>query len=149
MSMDIFLEDKYKTIVLNYFENTISFLMNQQKEFTVIAELRHITFIPELPEDILSSFDEIIRFDIINYAFESSRIEDSHLLFETGFANMSTGTTVQIPLLSIKNIAVDGYTVAINITEPIKENPMHEYRLNRSMQAMINNPKNRAFLKKK
>jgi len=148
MSLEVFHSNKYKYIVQEYLSSTIGFLLENGVEFAVAAEVRHILFEPELPSYIIDKFGDVALFALGGYSFETAHIEDNHLIFEAGFGEENFGSRVSIPLLAIKQTFVDDYPIAINITEPIRHKATQS-DTNRSMQALLNNPKNKKLLKEK
>jgi len=147
MSLEIFHTDEYKDIMQDYLYNTITFLQDSGMEFSIAAEVRHLSFEPELPSKIRSSFDEVALFVISGYTFESCQVNEDEFSFEAGFGEHSIGATVSMPLLCIKQVFADNYPIAINISEPKRPKPI--LNTNRSMEALLRNPENKKLFDSK
>ncbi len=147
MPLDIFHKDEYKELVRDHIYNTIAFLLENGVEFSVAAELRHTNFSPELPSDIISGFGDVVLFVMAGYTYESAHLDEDRFYFEAGFGAEGFGSNISIPLLAIKQIFVDEYPIAINITEPIREKAA-QTTPDRSMEALLSNPENLKLLKK-
>jgi len=143
--MDLFQTSEYKSLIMAHIKNTITYLFSKNQEFGIVCEVKHVHFDPELPESIKESFDNTILFILSGYTFESAKLEKDTFFFEAGFGSDNFGSTVNIPLLAIKQIMVDEYPIVFNLADPKKEDKAKE----NSMEALLNNPKNRALLKKK
>ncbi len=146
MSLDIFHEDRYKILTEEYLSESIAFLLDHDKEFAVACDMRHVTFDPELPRKLRGEMDDVSLFVVGGYTFETAMIVEDRLTFEAGFGEESLGSLLSIPLLAIKQIFVDQYPIAINITEPMRKKSTQATE--RSMSALLNNPENQRLLKK-
>jgi len=146
MSLDIFHEDRYKLLMQEHLGETIAFLLDQGEEFAVACDMRHVTFDPELPRELRGEMDDVSLFVIGGYTFETARVFEDELIFEAGFGEEAFGSLLSIPLLAIKQILVDQYPIAINITEPMRKKSTQATE--RSMSALLNNPENQRLLKK-
>ncbi len=147
MSQEAFHANKYKSIVQEYIRSTINYLLESGIEFSLTAQTRYVSFDPQLPSSISNDFKDIVLFVMAGYTFESSRLDGDAFVFEAGFGVDGFGSKVTTPLLSIKQIFVDDYPILVNITEPIREKAV-QTKVNKSMEALLNNPKNKNLLKK-
>jgi len=147
MSLESFHTDTYKLLIQEHLYNTIGFLLENGIEFSIAAEIRHCTFSPELPHEITDAFESVVLFVMAGYTFESAHVDEEDFFFEAGFGTSGFGSQVTIPLLAIKQVFVDEYPIAINVTEPIREKAMQK-NSNISMEALLNNPENKKLLKK-
>ena len=146
MSLDIFHEDRYKLLTEEYLSESIAFLLDHNKEFAVACDMRHVSFDPELPRELRAQMDDVSLFVVGGYTFETARVFDNELIFEAGFGEEAFGSLLSIPLLAIKQIFVDQYPIAINITEPMRKKSTQATE--RSISALLNNPENQRLLKK-
>jgi len=147
MSLEIFHTNKYKLIVQEYLSSSIKYLFDNGVEFAIGVETRHIVFDPPLPSYIYDEFSEVVLLSLRGYSFETANISEDHLSFEAGFGDENYGSVLSFPILAIKQIFVDNYPIAINITEPIRPKINHTIK-NNSMDALLKNPENKKFLKK-
>ncbi len=145
MQKDIFRKPAYQNIVSSHLRETIEFLLENNKEFAVACSTEFIEFDPALPKDIYDHFGETLLFVLAGYTFSSVQIEKDELSFEAGFGDENFGSLVTLPLLAIKQIFVDDYPVAINVSRPTKI-------LNTSSSSpepFLSNPENKKLLKKR
>jgi len=147
MSLELFHNSQYKLLIQEHLYRTIVFLLEHNIEFSIATEIRHVSFSPKLPSTIIKSFESVVLFVMAGYTFESAHIDTKHFYFEAGFGEEGFGSHVTMPLLAIKQIFVNDYPIAINISEPLREKVLHttpEY----SMKALLKNPENQKLLKK-
>ena len=143
---DPFQSETFRTIQQEYLSRVISFLLDEEVEFAIAAEVEYLDFDPELPSGIHERFSPVSLFVLAGYTYETARLDEERLIFEAGFGEENFGSVVTVPLLAIKQVIVGEYPVAINIAEPVPEehpDPSH------SMEALLNNPENLKLLKKK
>lgn len=146
MTINLFQTSEYKTLMQEHIEKTITYLFEKNQEFAVACEIKYITFTPELPSDIKETFKETVLFILSGYTFETAKLEDGSFYFEAGFGNDNFGSKVTVPLLAIKQLFVGDHPIVLNLAQPtIKEKASKK----NSMEALLNNPKNKKLLKKK
>jgi len=140
----------------NHLFKTIEYLFGKDQEFALACEVKTITFTPELPTEILDSFNEAVLFILSGYTFESAKLEEEHFSFEAGFGPDNFGSLVNIPLLGIQQILIGGDTpIMINHAKPMieeekeKESDSQEALKSSSMEALLKNPENKKLLKGK
>lgn len=153
MTIDILQTPEYKKIMAEYLSNTIGYLFELNQEFALVCEIEHIRFEPHLPDAILETFNDVVMFIINNYAFESATLGKDYFSFESGFEDQNIGATVHVPLLAIKQIVVNEVPILFNLAEHHTIEKLHQKEENNSqknsMEALLNNPKNKKFLKNK
>ena len=88
-------------------------------------------------------------FVLSGYTFQSAKVEEGIFSFEAGFGSENFGSTVSIPLLAIKQLFVGDTPVVINHAEVAAKVISKEISTQSSMDVLLNNPKNKKFLKKK
>jgi len=147
MNLELFHTDKYKSLIKDHLFNTVAFLLDNDIEFAIAVEMRHVSFEPVLPSYISSGFNAISLFVMSGHTLDSAYLEENDLFFEAGFGEEGIGSTLRVPLLSIKQILVDDYPVAINISEPKRK--VAKPKQNNSMEALLSNPENKKLLKSK
>ena len=146
--MNLFQTAQYRTLMKEHIHNTVIYLFEQNQDFAIACETRHVTFDPELPSEIQETFNETVLFVISGYTFESAKINEEYFIFEAGFGSENFGSTVQVPLLAIKQLFVGEHPVVINLAEPAAVQKQADKAKN-SMEALLNNPENKKLLKKK
>ena len=147
MNLELFHTDEYKSLIKDHLFNTVAFLLDSDIEFAIAVEMRHVSFEPILPSYISSGFNAVSIFVMAGHTLDSAYLEEDDLFFEAGFGEEGIGSTLRVPLLSIKQILVDDYPIAINISEPKRK--AAKPKQNNSMEALLSNPENKKLLKSK
>ncbi len=70
----------------------LKFLQKNGIYFSVICELKHVSFEPMLPSHIMNSFQPISFFILAGYAFDSLLLGQRGLSFEAGFGSENIGS---------------------------------------------------------
>jgi hypothetical protein len=148
MTMNLFQTSKYRALMDDHISKTIIYLFEQNQEFAIACETKHITFDPELPTEIKESFNETVLFVLSGYTFESAKIDRGYFVFEAGFGSENFGATVSVPLLAIKQLFVEDHPIVINLAEPVLVQKKED-KVQSSMEALLSNPENKKLLKKK
>ena len=156
MTINLFQTPEYKTLISEHIFNTISYLFDKNQEFSIACEVKHITFMPQLPASLRDTFDETVMFILSGYTFESATLEKEYFSFEAGFGDENFGSTVTVPLLAMKQLFVGDHPIVLNLAEHINteesrgENiAVKESGERKSMESLLNNPENKKLLKKK
>jgi hypothetical protein len=158
MTINLFQTPEYRALMQSHIFGTIEYLFNKDQEFALACEVKTITFMPELPTEILESFNETVLFILSGYTFESAQLEEGQFSFEAGFGPDNFGSTVSIPLLSIQQILIGGDTpIMINHAKADlneekveeKESDSQKALKSSSMEALLKNPENQRLLKGK
>ena len=146
MTINLFQTPQYKSLMQEHIEKTISYLFEKNQEFAVACEVKYVHFNPELPTNIKETFNDTVMFILNGYTFETAKLEDEIFYFEAGFGENNFGSTVEVPLLAIKQLFVGDHPIVLNLAEPIRNK---ETSTKNSMEALLNNPENKKLLKKK
>jgi len=152
MQDDIFQTPAYQKIASSTIDQTIRFLFDNNKEFSLACEAKYLNFDPELPSKIKDTFGETVLFILTGYTYETAQIDEDSFSFEAGFGEESFGATVTLPILAIKQIFVGDYPILFNVSNPIEVDALihiEEIDTSKSMEALLNNPENKKFLKKR
>ena len=156
MTINLFQTLEYKTLISEHIYNTITYLFNKNQEFAIACEVKHITFMPELPSSLQETFDETVLFILSGYTFESASLEKEYFSFEAGFGDENFGSTVTVPLLAIKQLFVGDNPIVMNLAKHIddiesttKDTTTKESGEKKSMESLLSNPENKKLLKKK
>jgi len=143
MITNIIENENYKDLVSEQIVKTIEFLLEQNQEFSITANLEPIEFNPELPETIKEQLPKYSLFILSNYTYTTIVINDKYISFEAGFGNENFGSTVKIPIHSIFQIIVDESILYINsvaTVDKFNSNPKLK-----SMNVFKSNPNNQKF----
>ena len=152
MTNNLLQTPEYRTLIQSHIFKTIQYLFDKNQEFALACEVKYITFSPELPTDIKSSFEDTVLFILRGYTFESAQITEEYFSFEAGFGSENFGSLVSMPLLAIKQIFVGEHPIVINLADPEverKKKKEESASTKSSMEALLKNPENKKLLKTK
>jgi len=151
MLFEMIKDDNYMNLMRKHIQELLSFLFEQEQNFGILCKIEHLSFEPELPENIRNDFRPMTLFFLAGYTFESARLENDMLIFEAGFGEENVGSFVQVPLLSIMQIIVDETPLFVNLSSPreVASNkaPKRENGVENSMASFLSNPENQKFIK--
>jgi hypothetical protein len=153
MLFDIIKSSSFSRLMENHLRDMLIYLFENDQNFGILCKIEHVTFDPALPQHINDEFRAMTLFFLAGYTFESARIDNDVLIFEAGFGHENVGSFVSVPLLSIVQIIIDDTPAFVNLALPQEQHPAiniekHEGVQN-SMSALLANPENQKFLKKK
>jgi len=146
MTINLFQTPEYRSLMQDHIEKTIGYMFEKNQEFAIACEIKHVHFSPDLPENIKETFNDTVLFILSGYTFETAKLEEGILYFEAGFGDDNFGSTVAVPLLAIKQLFVGDNPIVLNLAHPEEKK---ETSSKNSMEALLNNPKNKKLLKKK
>jgi hypothetical protein len=147
MSNTIFQTPEYTEIMHSHMSKVIHYLFAKNCDFSIACEVEHITFSPELPAKLSESFNDVVLFVLTGYTRESANFEEGYFSFEAGFGSENFGSRLILPLLSIKQIFVEDSPIILNfidygaINKP--QESIQKASAKTSMEALLNNPKNK------
>ena len=149
MTINLFQTPEYRAIMEEHLGKTISYLFEKDQSFALACQIKHIIFTPELPKEIKETFKETVLFVLSGYTYQSAKLEEDIFSFEAGFGEENFGSTVSMPLLAIKQLFVGDTPILLNHAD-IAYKKEEEQKLSQksSMEALLNNPKNKKLLKK-
>ena len=153
MLFDIIKSSSFARLMENHVRDMLIYLFENDQNFGILCKIEHVTFDPLLPKHINDEFRAMTLFFLAGYTFESARIDHDVLIFEAGFGQENVGSFVSVPLLSIVQIIIDDTPAFVNLAIPQEQHPIiniekHE-GVQTSMSALLANPENQKFLKKK
>ena len=143
MITDIIENEEYKNLVCKQIRETIDFLLDNNQEFSITANIDGITFTPELPSSIKEQLAKFSLFVLSNYTFTTVKIDDSFISFEAGYGNENFGSVARIPLHSVFQIVVDESILYINSVATVDK--FNKNQEENSMNVFKNNPNNKKF----
>lgn len=153
MLYEMIKNENYMNLMSKHIQELLLFLFEQEQNFGILCKIEHLSFEPDLPEDIRSDFRPMTLFFLAGYTFESARLDNDTLIFEAGFGVENIGSFVQVPLLSIMQIIVDETPIFVNLASPneVASNhpPQRENGVENSMESFLSNPENKKFIKGK
>ncbi len=142
MLYDLLQDKEFGVILTNHANDIISYLLEKGEEFAIIVDITNVDFSPKLPPEF--KLPEFTKFLLVNYTFESAKLEKGVLTFEAGFGKENFGSVVSVPLESILQILIDDTPIFINLTASLQ--PKHKPKS--SMEALMSNPENAHLLKR-
>jgi hypothetical protein len=153
MLFDIIKSPSFARLMETHIRDMLIYLFENEQNFGILCKIEHITFDPPLPPHISEEFRAMTLFYLAGYTFESARIDQDILIFEAGFGHENIGSFVSVPLLSIVQIIVDDTPAFVNLAIPAEQQPVANVAksegVQNSMSALLANPENQKFLKKK
>jgi len=153
MLFDIIKSPSFARLMENHVREMLIYLFENEQNFGILCKIEHITFDPPLPKQISDEFRSMTLFFLAGYTFESARIEHDALIFEAGFGQENIGSFVTVPLLSIVQIIIDDTPAFVNLALPRDPQQIVSVEksegVQNSMSALLSNPENQKFLKKK
>lgn len=153
MLYDIIKNPSFARLMENHVRDMLIYLFENDQNFGILCKIEHVTFDPPLPQHLSEEFRSMTLFFLAGYTFESARIENDLLIFEAGFGQENIGSFVSVPLLSIVQIIIDDTPAFVNLALPKEHHPIvnieKQEGVQNSMSALLSNPENQKFLKKK
>jgi hypothetical protein len=143
MIKDIIENNDYKNLVTKQIKETIIFLMNNNQEFSITANIDPIVFTPDLPKVIKDQLNKYSLFVLSNYTYTTIILNDEFITFEAGFGSENFGSVVKIPLHSVFQIIVDESILYINSVATVDK--FNKNIVLNSMNVFKKNPNNKKF----
>ncbi len=139
------LEDvNYKELVASQIKDTMNYLVQQNEEFAITANIAAVSFTPELPSSTKDQLAKFSLFILKNYTYSTINIDETHISFEAGFGSENFGSTVKIPFHAIFQIVVDESILFVNSVATVDK--FNEIVIKeKSMNVFKNNPNNKRF----
>lgn len=148
MSLETLKTTRYQELMKEHILATIEYLFQNDQGFGIACDTSQVSFQPDLPLTLQQSLPEVTLFMLVNYSFETARIDAHYISFEAGFEPDNFAATVHIPLLAIKQMYVDEYPILLNVATEEELEEKEEVKEVDSMAALLNNPENAKLLKK-
>lgn len=143
MITDIIENEKYKNLVCKQVKETIEYLLDNNEEFSITANIEPIVFNPELPTPIKNQLAKFSLFILSNYTYTTVEINDDFISFEAGYGSENFGSVAKVPLHSVFQIVVDESILYINSVATVDK--FNKNLEQNSMNVFKNNPNNKKF----
>ena len=114
MIIDVVENINYKNLVEKQIFELFEFLINNDNEFSITANIKAAEFSPSMPDSIRESFQPFTMFSLMNYTYESIELTSTHISFEAGFGAENFGSVVTIPLFAIFQVIIDESILFLN-----------------------------------
>ena len=132
-----------------HIKKTLELLLQSGTNFSILTNVAEVSFDPDLPQEISSTFKPITLFVLAGYTFESCVVDEWGISFEAGFGSDNYGSLVSVPLLSVLQVMVDETPILINLSVEAEKKPKPTSKgVKRSMEALLSNPENKKLFKK-
>ncbi|ARR00669.1 hypothetical protein [Campylobacter porcelli] len=146
MIEEILKDDKFGSMMRKNIYDLLNFLIDKGSTFDILVNTKFVSFNPDLPDSIKSSFNpSVILFSLAGYTLSSVKISSDEISFEAGFGEDDFASVVSVPIGAIIRISIDENPLLINFAtytpNSIKTKQEH------SKQIFLNNPKNRDIFK--
>jgi hypothetical protein len=145
MINDIIENVEYKDLVSAQVKQTIEFLMEQNEEFAITANIDAITFNPQLPQTTFEQLSKFSLFMLSNYTYTTIKLDDNYIYFEAGFGSENFGSNVKIPFYAIFQIVVQESILFVNsvatvdkFTKNLKQKSLNVFKKNPNNKNLIN-----------
>jgi len=136
---------EYKDLVSSQVKETMQFLLSQNQEFAITANLDAVKFNPELPSNTYQQLSKFSLFVLSNYTYSTINLEDTYLTFEAGFGSENFGSTVKIPYYAVFQIVVGESILFVNSVATVDK--FNEDTKEKSYNIFKNNPNNKKLMK--
>jgi hypothetical protein len=150
MIFNIVEDINYKELLEGQIFEVIEYLLNKDEEFSITANIKGVSFDPEIPESISENFPHFTLFTLSNYTYESIILTENNITFEAGFGSENFGSHVTIPLHAVFQIVIDESILFLNPTATVEKyfikKDIEEGQSSRSMNAFSTNSKNKDLL---
>lgn len=146
MIKDVIENENYKNLVSSQIKNTIEFLIGNDEEFAITANIKGITFTPELPVAIYDQLSAFSLFILANYTYTTLDLDEEYIYFEAGFGKENFGSLVKIPFNAIFQIIVDESILFVNSTATVQDFFSQKDQDNKSLNAFKKNPNNQSLI---
>lgn len=142
-------DDKFAALMQKHVYECVGYLLENDINFSVMANLSFVGFEPSLPDKITRTFTRpAIVFMLGGYTFESAVLTPKMLTFEAGFGSENFASIVSVPLNAIVQIAVEDNPILVNFAIPKIKKPKDK-SLQKSISIFKSNPNNNKALNKK
>ncbi|HHY1564291.1 TPA: hypothetical protein ACV1W3_000373 [Campylobacter jejuni] len=123
----------------------ISNLIEENIEFSIVANTNFIDFNPELPKELDVKQNPYALFALGGYTFESIQLNKDFIQFHAGFGNDDFDSFVKVDLGAITQIQIENNILFVNFSLYKREDSKN---LQKSKNIFLNNPKNKDIFKK-
>ncbi|HEB9324471.1 TPA: hypothetical protein RZK34_000169 [Campylobacter jejuni] len=123
----------------------ISHLIEENIEFSIVANTNFIDFNPELPKKLDVKQNPYALFALGGYTFESIQLNKDFIQFHAGFGNDDFDSFVKVDLGAITQIQIENNILFVNFSLYKREDNKN---LQKSKNIFLNNPKNKDIFKK-
>ncbi|MGB6330067.1 MAG: hypothetical protein WBF48_14180 [Halarcobacter sp.] len=145
MINNIIEKEEYRDLVSSQIKDTINFLLKQDQEFAITANIEGIKFEPELPSATLNQLSKFSLFILSNYTYSTIKLDENNLYFEAGFGNENFGSTVKVPFFAIFQIVVEESILFVNSVATVDK--FTKDAKVKSLNVFKSNPNNKDLLK--
>lgn len=114
--MTILKDSVFCDLMKNHAKECLEYLLERNRGFNIVVNLKNVKFNPELPKEISDNFSDLIMFELDNYTLESAFLEDDFLIFEAGFGNENFASTLSVPFNDIIQINLKNQPIFINLS---------------------------------
>lgn len=126
--MTILKDSVFCDLMKNHAKECLEYLLERNRGFNIVVNLKNVKFNPELPKEISDNFSDLIMFELDNYTLESAFLEDDFLIFEAGFGNENFASTLSVPLSDIIQINLKNQPIFINLSIQEKKDDEEDKR---------------------
>lgn len=157
MTIHEFLEqEEFVKAVHNSLDSIIKMILKEDIAFGILTNITHVSFSPELPKNIMDMLKTLTLFELDGYTLSTATLKDGFLEFEAGFGEDNFASLVKVSLSGVIQVLLDKTPIFLNMSVAQKKDEIpnkqktskdKQNSAKRSMEALLNNPKNKNLLK--
>ncbi len=137
--------ENFITLMQKNCYDLLSILIQENIEFSIVANTNFIDFDPVLPENLDVKQNPFALFVLGGYTFESIQLEKDHIQFHAGFGPDDFASYVKVDLGAITQIQVENSVLFVNFSFYKHKD---DKKSQKSKNIFLNNPKNKDIFKK-
>lgn len=151
MIKDVIEDVNFRNLIKDQIRDIIDYLLVHNKEFAITANIKGVTFNPEIPKSVVKEFSSFTIFTLSNYTYSTITVTDEDISFEAGFGADNFGSRVTITFYALFQLVIDESILFVNPTARVEkhfleENMDKENQASRSKKAFSMNIKNKNLL---
>lgn len=156
MLSDLNKDKNFEKLIKKHLIDILAHLFDTNIHFGILCRIDHVTFEPDLSDEIKADFRPLTLFFLAGFTFESAQITEDHLVFEAGFGAENFGALVSVPLLDIIQVILEETPIFVNSTSKATAedrapiiNEANDDARESSLNALMSNPENLELMKKR
>ncbi len=154
MILDILEDVNYRKMMEKQIKDIIVYLLKQDEEFSLTANIKGVQFNPKIPSIISDGFSKFTMFTLSGYTYSTITVSNDYISFEAGFGEENFGSLVTVPFYAIFQLVINDSILLVNPTATVDKYFLEENQGNneensqkRSKNAFSMNPKNKGLIK--
>jgi hypothetical protein len=121
MIIDIKEDENFKDLMEQQIDTIIDYLLKNNEEFSIVANIDGVNFEPKIPKSIYNTFSNFTLFALQGYTYSTIEIKNNHISFEAGFGKENFGSIVTMPFYAIFQITINNSILFLNPTSSVEK----------------------------